>query len=364
MDQVLLRDIPVQKDFEIAHLLRVENMEIKETKTGKYYLSMNLGDSTKSFSWCKKWDSSDDEYQKLKKKKVLFVTGKTDVYKDKMSIVCESLAVPENGTETEFLEELVPKTPYDVKFLKKELWRYLRSINNNYIRELCMLFLKETDVNEKLATSVAAVSHHHNYKNGLITHIVRLMYLADAVVDAFNDNMYPNGKYKINKDLIIFGVFCHDLYKINEYSGMEYSDDGKLVPHLPLGAIQANRLMDRIENFPDEIRKQLTHLVLSHHGIIEWGSPVTPMCVESMILHHCDNLAAKIDPMLESLDAMPEGEVWSDRVKVIGNKKAYLGGMLIHQYDDDEVILKDGKVCEKCGENCSVCGVEADETES
>ena len=78
MDQVLLRDVPIQKDFEIAHLLRVENMELKETKTHKHYLSMDLGDSTKSLKWCKKWDSSPDEYQKLKEKKVLFEWKVTD----------------------------------------------------------------------------------------------------------------------------------------------------------------------------------------------------------------------------------------------------------------------------------------------
>jgi len=353
MDQMLLRDIPAQKDFEIAHLLRVSGMELKETKTGKHYLSLDLGDSSKELKWNKKWDSSPAEYEKLKSKKVLFVTGKTDVYKDNMSIVCESLAVPEDGTETEFLEELVPRTDYDVPFLKKELWKYLKSIKNNYIRELCLLFLKDPEVKEKLATSVAAAGHHHAYKGGLITHIVRLMYLAEGVCDAFNNNMYPNGKYKVNKDLLIFGVFVHDLYKIREYEGTSYAADGGLVPHLPLGAIQANRFMDRIEDFPEEIRKQLTHLVLAHHGQIAWGSPCTPLTVEAMILHHCDNIAAKVDPMLEALDDLPEGETWTGRVKVCENKKIYLGGMSIHQYDDDKVVVKNGKVCVKCGELCS-----------
>jgi len=340
MEQTLLKDIPLEKDYEIAHLLRVSNMTLREAKNGKNYLMMNLGDSSTEFPYSKKWDSDEDEYKKFKDKKVLFITGKTDVYKEKLSIVCDSLAVPENDVDTDFLlDQLVPATSYDVTFLKKELWRYLKSIENNYIKKLCKLFLKEPDVQEKLATSVAAAGHHHNYKSGLLTHIVRLLYLVDAVVDAFNNNMYPDGKYKINKDLLIFGAFTHDLYKINEYSGMDYADDGKLVPHLPAGAIQANRLMDRIKDFPEEIRKQLTHLILGHHGIPEWGSPVKPITVEAVLLHHCDNIAAKIDPMLEALDAIGDGETWSERVKVLGNKNAYLGGMLIHQYDNKKVKL-------------------------
>jgi 3'-5' exoribonuclease len=330
MDQTPLKDIPQEKDYPIAHLLRVENLELKDTKKGdKQYLSFTLSDSTASLKWCKKWDADQDVYERYKKSKVLFVTGKTDVYKDNLSVVCDSLALPDDEVDTEFLlDQLLPKSSYDVDFLKKELWGFIKAIENPHIKELCFEFIKDPEVKAKLATSVAAVSVHHPYKAGLITHIVRLIYLATSVADTYNKFMYPDGKYKVNKDILVFLSLVHDLYKIREYDGMEYSDNGNLVPHLPLGAIQANRLMDKLDDFPEELRTQLTHGLLAHHGQVAWGSPVVPCTVEAVIFHFCDNMGAKVDPMLEALDKLPEGEVWTGWLKGIG-KKAYMGGMLV-----------------------------------
>jgi 3'-5' exoribonuclease len=243
--------------------------------------------------------------------------------------VADSLAIPEDEVVTEFLEESTPRTSYDIKFLKKELWNFIKKIENENIRELCLHALKDDEVKEHLSTSIAAQSVHHPYKGGLLTHIVRLLYIAESVCDTFNTNMYPGGKYKVNKDLLIAGVIFHDLYKIREYEGMDYSLDGNLVPHLPTSAIEVNRFIDQMDTeFPEEIRKQITHIILSHHNNLEWGSPVQPCTVEAVVLHYCDQLSAKVDPMLEALDALPEDEQWTDRIKAIG-KRAYLGGALI-----------------------------------
>lgn len=333
-EQPLLKDIPQEKGFPIAHLLRISNIEMKQAKNGKNYIQFSLGDKSTEIK-AKKWDSSNEEFERFKKCKVVFVTGKTDTYNNLLTIVCDTIAEPEEGTETEQLEALVPTTIYDITFLKKELWRFIQKIENSYIKELCTALLKESDVKEKLSTSIAAKAYHHNYKGGLICHIVRLLYLVEGVTDAYNNNMYPNGRYKVNKDVLIFGAFCHDLYKIREYSGMDYSDYGNLVPHLPLGAIQINRVMDKIPNFPEEIRVQLTHLVLAHHGTKEFGSPVTPVTVESNLLHYCDNMAAKVDPILEQLDALPDDVIWTEKLKGI-ESKAYRGGMIISKMTEEQ----------------------------
>lgn len=327
MDQELLKDIPKEKDYPIAHLLRVSDIQLREGKRG-YFLQFSVGDKTADWKWCKKWDSSEDEYNRLKKENILFITGKTDVYNDNLQLVADSIAVPED-LPRDALEKLIPCSKYEVKDLKKALYAYLGSIENEFIKQLCRTFLKDPNVKGKLDTAYAAIGYHHPYRSGLLTHIVRLMHLLDSVASAFNDNMYPDGKYKVNRDMLILGAFLHDLYKIDEYSSMgSYEDYGNLVPHLPKGAIEANRKMDQIENFPQDLRDQISHLILSHHGELAYGSPVTPCTVEAVILHYCDNLAAKVDPMLEALDALPDGELWTDRVKGIG-KKAYMGGMLL-----------------------------------
>jgi len=327
MDQILLKDIPKEKDYPIAHLLRVSDMQLREGKRGPF-LQFSVGDRTADFRWCKKWDSSENEYNRLKKESILFLTGKTDVYNDNLQVVADSIAVPED-MPSDALAKLIPCSKYELKDLKKTLYDYLGSINNEFIKQLCRDFLKDPLVKEKLDVAWAAIGYHHPYRSGLLTHIVRLMHLVDSVTSAFNDNMYPGGKYRVNRDMLILGAFLHDLFKISEYSSMgDYENYGNLVPHLPKGAIEANRKMDKIENFPEDLRDQITHLILSHHGEIAYGSPVTPCTVEAVILHYCDNLAAKADPMLEALDDLPDSENWTDRLKGIG-KKAYRGGMLL-----------------------------------
>lgn len=322
-----LKDLPIEKDSPVSIYLRCSNFLLKSAKNGSKFLQFTGSDETGS-TIVKRWKTSEDYLSKIKKFKVVLVIGKTDNFKDELSIVAEDVLEVEKEIEDKLLTSLMPKSAYDVSFLKKELWKYVQSIENSYIKELAELFLKQPEIKEKLANSIAALNFHHAYKAGLITHIVRLLYLMDGVVAAYNNYPYPNSKYKINRDLLIYGILLHDGYKIREYSEMEYNLEGNLVNHLCWGPIESNRLMDKISDFPKEIRLQITHMLLAHHGQIEFGSPVTPCTVESIILHHIDYLAAKVDPVIEALDALPEGEVWTDRLKCI-DRPAYLGGMLI-----------------------------------
>ena len=321
MEQTLLKDIPVEKDYPIAHLLRISDVELKDTKSGKKYLSLGLGDSTKSLKWCKKWDSSDDEYNRLRKVKVVFVTGKTDVYNDNMSIVCESIALPEDGTEDEFLKDLIPSTVYNIKNLKKEVWGYIQKMECPNLKKLAELLVVDPLVKERLGTYPAAVAHHHPYRGGLLTHIYRLMINADSIVDIINSNMYPGSHIKINKDLVMFTMLAHDLYKIVEYNeDCSYSPWGGITPHLPLGAIEASRKMDKIEDFPDNLRTAVIHCLIGHHG--QWG-PTTPKTPEAIVSHYLDDMFAKLDPVLEALDATDE-EFSPEKVKAV-NGSAWIG---------------------------------------
>ena len=321
MEQTLLKDIPLEKDYPIAHMLRVSNLELKDTKNGKKYLMMSLGDKTKDLKWCKKWDSSEDEFEKFRKVKVVFVTGKTDIYKDNMSIVCDTVAIPEDGAEEEFLKELIPSTVYDIKMMKKEVWGYIQKMECPYLKQLSELLVKDALVKERLGTFPAAANHHHSYRGGLLTHIYRLMINASSIVDIINSNMYPGSKLKINKDLVMFTMLGHDMYKIVEYNeDCSYSPIGGLTPHLPLGAIEASRKMDQIEGFPENLRRAVIHCLLGHHG--QWG-PTTPKSPEAIVSHYLDDMFAKLDPCLEGLDNSDE-EFSKEKVKAIGGY-AWLG---------------------------------------
>jgi 3'-5' exoribonuclease len=330
MEQTLLKDIPQEKDYPIAHMLRISDLELKDTKNGKQYLSMTLSDSSTGFKYCKKWDSDQEMYARFKKARVVFVTGKTDVYKESLSIVCETIALPEEGTEADFLATLLPTTTYDIKYLKKEVWGYVTRMENEYIKKVTQLMVTDDFVKSRLSAVPAGLSVHHSYMGGLLVHIYRLLVIGDALVDAVNNNPYPGeNPVKVNKDIVMFGLICHDIFKTYEYSPeLTYEQNGNLVNHLPMGAIEVNRKMDQIEDFPEELRKQLTHVLLSHHGKVDWGSPVTPKTLEANIVHYLDVMMSRVDPMLEALQDLDADENWTGYLKSLGGP-AYRGGSLI-----------------------------------
>lgn len=330
-EQPLLKDIPQEKGFPIAHLLRISNLEFKTTKSDgslckKPYLMFNLGDKSADIKYCKKWDSSEEEFEKLKKSKVVFVTGKIDTFNNSTSIVCETIAKPEDGTETEHLEQLSIKSLYDVSIMKKEIWNYIQKMENPYIKQLAELTLKDPIVKERLGTWQAATNHHHAYKSGLITHIFRLMKIADKFVDTINDNMYPNSKLKINKDMVMLGILLHDLWKIRTYNeDGSYSNWANIIEHLPYGPIDAARKMDQIKDFPENLREPIYHMILSHHG--NYG-PVKPKSPCAIILHYLDDCFAKLDPCLEALEKLPEGEDFTSESLKALDGKAWMGATL------------------------------------
>jgi len=334
MEQTLLKDIPTEKDYPVAHLLRVFGMSLKETKNGKKYLGFNVGDKSREFRYCKKWDSSEDEYEHLKTKKLLFITGKTDVWNDNLSILAESLAVPEDDLPAEVFENLIMSTKYNVADMKKQVWGFIQKMENPFIKKLGELLVKDDFVKARLGTWPAAAGHHHAYRSGLLTHIYRLMIHVDKFVDTINENRYPGSRLIVNKDMVILGTLLHDLWKILEYNeDVSYSPWGGITPHLPMGAIEANRKMDQIEDFPDNLRAAVTHLCLGHHG--QWG-PTTPKTPEAIILHYVDDMFAKLDPTLEALDSLlaersDETEEFSrDKVSSCGGR-VWLGASIIEE---------------------------------
>jgi 3'-5' exoribonuclease len=334
MEQITLAELPSEKDYPIAHLLRVFNMNLKETKTGKKYLAFDAGDKSRELRFCKKWDSSEAEYERLKTQKILFITGKTDLWNDNLSILAESLAVPEDDLPPETFESLTMSTKYNVAEMKKGVWSFIQNMEDSHLKKLGELIVKDETVRERFGTWPAAAGNHHAYRAGLLTHVYRLMIHADKIVDVINDNMYPGSRLQVNKDMVILGCLLHDMFKILEYQeDVSYSPWGGITPHLPMGAIEANRKMDQIEGFPEKLRNAVTHLCLAHHG--QWG-PTTPKSPESVVMHYLDDMFAKLDPVLEALDDLvsqrtDDSEEFSrEKVKSCGGF-AWLGASLIKE---------------------------------
>lgn len=328
---ILLSDIPVEKNRPIAQLFRISKMEYKITKRDgtpckRPYIQFNVGDRSGEVQ-AKKWDSSEEEFNRVKDQKVLFVTGKTDIFNDSLQVIVETLAKPDDTVDTDFLlETLTPKTAYDIKNLKKGIWALIQKMNNKWIKQLCEEFVKDPKINVRFSVVPAATKMHHNFKHGLLEHTYRLMVLADDFVDSYNKHGWPGNKIILDKDAVLAGCLLHDMMKCFEYEPEGgYAVEGNLLGHIARGIMEVGSKTAKIENFPEEIKELMAHIISAHHLQIEWGSPDTPCCPEAIVVHYLDDLCSKLDPTILELNRLEKGSKWTVNKIPSLNKLAYIG---------------------------------------
>lgn len=316
-----------KEHVEVSQLFKIKDLSLKTGKKGPY-LEFTLGDKTGEMRFCKKWDSSEADLEVLKKlaTPLVFITGKTSIFNGKLHVKADSIAIPDD-LPPEAINDFMISSPFDLKDLKKRLWNFIQSMKNPYVKQLCEITLQDPEVKENLPYAFAAVNNHHNYRSGLITHIVNLMESAEALIERYERFPYPPDKpYKINRDIMLALCFFHDLFKFRNYTLTgDYVDT--LTTHLPYGALYIREKSAQVPNFPTDLRDQLEHGVLSHHGTLEWGSPDVPLTVEAMLFHHLDNMASKVEPMMEAICALPAGANFTDRLNST-KTKAHRGGSI------------------------------------
>jgi 3'-5' exoribonuclease len=169
-----------------------------------------------------------------------------------------------------------------------ELKQIAGSIKQPYLLKLLKLFFSDKDFCRDFCSAPAAVQYHHAFLGGVLEHTLSVAKLGEKIAP-----LYPD----LNKDLLICGIILHDIGKISELSyekNFQYSDEGQLVGHLISGVLMVEEKAKQIDGFPKTLLDLLRHLILSHHGEYEWGSPKLPMTVEALALHYLDNIDAKI----------------------------------------------------------------------
>jgi 3'-5' exoribonuclease len=221
----------------------------------------------------------------------LLVRGKVQLFQGALQIILNHIerAEPEKVELADFL----PHTEQDVSKLLERLRGTLLRLANPHLRALAECFFMDDDFVRDLCRVPAGVRNHHAYLGGLLEHVVTLMDAAERVLP-----LYP----ELDRDLLLMGVFLHDVGKVRELTFdkvFAYSDEGQLIGHLVIGVEMLNEKLRRVsdltgEPFPVELLLRLKHMILSHHGTYEFGSPRLPMTPEAIALHYLDNLDAKI----------------------------------------------------------------------
>ncbi len=264
-----------------------ENRQLRTTAGGAPYLSLTLGDRTGKLE-ARMWEP--EGAGQFASGDVVKLRGVVCRYQDKLQIKIDKLrrADPEADAGEYELGDFVPKTAYDVDELWAKLTGYVASFTDPHLRALLELFLADPDLAKDLREAPAAKALHHAWIGGLLEHVVGLLDLCDRAAQH-----YP----EVHRDLLLAGAMLHDIGKLQELrwgTGFSYTVEGQLLGHITIGAGMIEARIAELPGFPPRLRTLLLHIVLSHHGRLEFGSPKLPMTAEAILFHYLDDLDAKM----------------------------------------------------------------------
>ncbi|HEX5447527.1 MAG TPA: OB-fold nucleic acid binding domain-containing protein [Pirellulales bacterium] len=301
----------------VDQIFLASQKQLRPNRNGNLYLQVELSDSSGTIS-ARMWNASESEYRNFDDGDYVRVEGNTQIYQGCMQLIATNIckARPEEIEYGDFM----PVSPADIERLSRRLGELLRGMKNPHLRSLAECFLIDDDFMSRFSRAPAGVKNHHAYLGGLLDHVVSLMELVTRVV-----GLYP----AIDPDLLLMGAFLHDAGKIGELSydrGFAYTDEGQLIGHLVMAVgmlerklVEAARLSG--EAVPEEIVLRLKHMIVSHHGEYEFGSPKLPMTLEAVALHHLDNLDAKLHSFQQQMRDDPNVEsCWTNYNQSLGRK--------------------------------------------
>jgi 3'-5' exoribonuclease len=298
----------------------------RTTKSNKAYLSLILGDKTGQLEG-RVWEPSDPRIAKdFERGDIVKARGSASRFDDRLQMKIDQLrvALPSEVDKA----DLLPSTTYDIADLWSQLLGFVDSFTNPDLKLLLTTMLADPVIAQAYREAPAAKQLHHAWLGGLLEHVISLLTLADRVAPH-----YP----LLNRDLLMTGVILHDIGKVRELSweiGFEYTVEGSLLGHIQIGTALAERAMDSLPNFPPRLKTLVLHMILSHHGKLEFGSPKLPMIPEALALSFLDDLDAKMQAMAGEFDKSiregkgPDeltGKVWALDQRQLLNTKRWLG---------------------------------------
>jgi 3'-5' exoribonuclease len=282
----------------------VRGKTLREKRDGSYFLSLELADKTGTVSAIL-WDRVEEVNRSVRRDDVVAVTGIANTYQDRLQITLS--AVRKAAGKDVDPRDFLPVTPRDIEAMRERLLSFARGIENRFLASLVRGVFEDPDLGTRFLKAPAATRIHQPYLGGLLEHTLNVVEICEHL-----KGTYPG----IDADLLLTGAILHDVGKIEEY---EYertigtTDEGRLIGHLVLGFDLIDQRAREIQGFPAELRLKLGHMILSHHGELEWGSPKVPMLLEAILLHHADNLDAKVDIFKRAMESARDPESrWSD----------------------------------------------------
>ncbi|WP_305045744.1 3'-5' exoribonuclease YhaM family protein [Geoalkalibacter sp.] len=295
MKKVFVADVQERDWVESPFLVRDKIMAM--AKNGKPYMTLKLMDRTGEIEG-RVWDRVDEFATRFDKDDFVLARGKASVYLGKMQLVVQELE--KLGDEQVDLGDFLPVSGRDGAEMEAELSAKVSSLGDPHLRALLEAFFGDDEFRRRYCTAPAAKSMHHVYLGGLLEHSLAV---ADLVEDICR--RYPG----LNRDLLLVGALLHDVGKVDELCyerSFDYTDEGKLIGHIVMGVEMVDEKVRAIPGFPSRTAVLLKHLLLSHHGQYEFGSPKRPKTLEAVILNFLDDLDSKINGVRTHMEREPD----------------------------------------------------------
>lgn len=297
-------------------LVRHKQLEPFRDRSKGEFLTLMLGDRTGQLL-ARVWEGAAELAETFEEGDVVKVAGDVEEYLGRTQIIVNKLRRANEGEYD--LADFLPATQKNVDDLWAAVQSAIDGIANSHLAALVRHFYDDPDFRAQMSQAPAARRVHHAYLGGLLEHLAEVLALCEAVL-----HLYP----AINADLLRTGALLHDVGKLREYAwerDIDYTDEGRLVGHIVIGAEMVSGAMESLPDFPEELRLRVQHMLVSHHGRYEWGSPARPQTLEAIALHHVEELNAQVNRFQSLLAARREpGQAWTDYDRLLG-RQLYAG---------------------------------------
>jgi len=312
----MIKDLKPGDKFVAFFILRKKEIRTK-FNSDEIYLSLELGDASQRIRGTV-WEKPQEVYEVVEPGDIMKVKATAIHFKDKLHLNIEKIRKAEEGDDFD-IKELVPVVDKDRDALLAHLDELIASVENPHLKELLNLVFTDSEIREQFKNAPGGKLWHHNYLGGLLEHTLSVTGIAERV-----GQMYPD----IKRDLLLAAGLLHDIGKILSYTYktlIDFTDDGRLVGHIVIGAQMVKDKIREIKDFPKDLEMELTHLILSHQGKLEHASPVVPMTLEGLILYYADEIDSNANAYQRITKREKEpGRKWSSYVSLI-NRFLYFG---------------------------------------
>ena len=268
----------------------VSDKQLRANRNGVLFLQLELRDRTGAIS-ARLWNATENQFRAFEEGDLLQIKGKVQLYQGSLQIIFTHFDRTDPSNLS--LDDFMPRSEHDVSKLFERLRTILLKMDNLHLRALIECFFMDEEFVNAFCKVPAGVRNHHAYIGGLLEHVTTLLDGADRLLP-----LYPD----LDRDLVLMGVFLHDIGKVRELSwerSFTYTDEGQLLGHISIGVEMLSEKAAKAveltgEPFPTELLLRLKHMILSHHGTHEFGSPRLPMTPEAIAVNCLDNFDAKV----------------------------------------------------------------------